>query len=1128
MAKYLKSEYYAEDDGMSAADRECDGAIARPDMHPHLARAIGIEAGNDVSVPDLANILNGQKADGSELPGSQRGVLKYEATETEDGEKVGKTRYRIAYLDCVFAPHKSVSVGWACASPESRRLIHQAHRDAVDSTLLHMERVLGRGRIGGGGMKGEERAYIAWIKCEHYTARPVLELVCTDPETGARATELHPIPSGSPGDPHIHTHCLIPNIMITESGRFVSMNRDLLEGRVEEFIGVYNMHLASNLRDLGIRADRCQDTHAARMPEIPEYVWKHFSKRGNKAEEAARAFAKQQGWDWDKSTDEQRGDMIRDASLRGRGKKASNARANFKAWEEQWESLGWKPPKDFEYYQAPKMSRAERMERAFQTGLSLLEEELSRRAVIDGKDARLAMIRGLIEWGAEGTADIDALVREMVSRGVRQDGRHTEIEYHEINGRVRITTRLHADQESELIGLAQDAAADKSRALTIPEIKAAAERKGFDYSDEHGTAQKKALARVGTGGAATAFVGKAGSGKNTRIASVLVDAWRERGYETWGTAISWSQSRELKHVGIAHDRCIAIDPLINRIKDGRATLNRNSVLVLDELSQIGSRQLLELFRLREKHGFQLVMTGGHRQCLAIEAGDSIELLQRAWGAEAIPQILTTVRQKTRDERYVTGLFYEGKIKEALDRKRWDKTAELVEGGYRQCVDHIASLYVQRRVANAHDPEFTITISAPTNADALEIGRTVRLKRREMGEVGRDVMQSVRCTDRMGNKFSLDLAEGDNLRLFRQTRALSTLQNGKRHTAVIGDNGSVLQVVDIDPAKGLTLRRADGKTGFVSWDRLRDQNSGRLLITYGDCRTIDSNQGNTSDEHIHAFPSGSRMVHSFKNYSAASRHRITSWFVGSMGAELREVTERLPLGAPEMSAPERRAACWDNVIRNFKREPAKENALAFLEKTTHQLADSQRAVHAIKRKQQARVHAGKPKATLAQKIERRQATKVIRHVAEHVQQTIPKWTVIKESFAALRAYEENKEARRASIAARLVVEGRLGYADALDRLIGASIADQSRGLPIRPLHGTKIYPPGLESDESIQDRLVTLLDRALDEADAKRAKQLAALETLEKLIVEHLPKILAQEQRRSAPVQSQQHAPAQSA
>jgi AAA domain len=68
-------------------------------------------------------------------------------------------------------------------------------------------------------------------------------------------------------------------------------------------------------------------------------------------------------------------------------------------------------------------------------------------------------------------------------------------------------------------------------------------------------------------------------------------------------------------------------------------------VVLDEVGRIGTRQLLDLLRLRKQHGFKLVLAGDDEQGQSIQAGSVIDLLRRALGEERIPKILTTTSDK---------------------------------------------------------------------------------------------------------------------------------------------------------------------------------------------------------------------------------------------------------------------------------------------------------------------------------------------------------------------------------------------------------------------------------------------------------------------------------------------------
>ena len=64
-------------------------------------------------------------------------------------------------------------------------------------------------------------------------------------------------------------------------------------------------------------------------------------------------------------------------------------------------------------------------------------------------------------------------------------------------------------------------------------------------------------------------------------------------------------------------------------------------------------------------GDRIVAVGDDKQCQGIEAGPVVNLMRRALGPEAVPEILTTRRQRTEREREIAGLFRDGKAAEAL-------------------------------------------------------------------------------------------------------------------------------------------------------------------------------------------------------------------------------------------------------------------------------------------------------------------------------------------------------------------------------------------------------------------------------------------------------------------------------
>nr|WP_294516040.1 MobF family relaxase [uncultured Rhodopila sp.] len=968
VAAMRSAAYYGQTAGVEEAIVQGYGAAPqlRTDIDLELAAALGLKRGEVIGVDALANLLSGHRADGEALPlkdNQHRGVTTYGDTESEDGE----VRHRVAYLDLTFSAPKHLSLAWAFAETEAERnSLLQAHRTAVAETLRYIEQQIIRGQTDAAGP-----GRMAWITVQHYTARPTVEQVRTDPATGEVYTALQSAKVA--GDPAVHSHSLVPNLIRTESGRLVAIDTVAFHGRVKEFGAVYQAIAARELTALGAAVDLDPRTKMARLPAIPEYAVDEFSKRSREGEAAARAWAKREGRDWDELSPEQQSAFRKQGAHATRQDKETNT-PDMQAWREQAERIGWKH-RTVIGERAPERQRAERMDHADREGLPHLAEMLTGRAVIGQGDARVAIARGFIAAGGlDSTDDVGAMAKHWAAAGVMQDGRETKLIWKEVErGQIKITTDLHRDQETELIGLARAAAADRRHALTSDEISAAVARSGVSYAGRQGNSQREAVETLGTDGGLAVLVGVAGSGKSSKILKPLVEGWQHRGLDVWGTAQAWRQAKDLRGAGIENANVRALDPLLAGIAEGRTKVGGNSVVVLDEVGRIGTRQLLELLRLRERHGFKLVTFGDDRQATSIEAGPVVNLLRRALGEERIPMLLETIRQEKTREREIAAMWRHGGAAEAIAAKRADGTAELVPGGYREAVTRVADLYVERRKATADRADYRISISAPTNFDAHEIARLVRERRREMGEVGPD-QAHVAATDGQGNGRSLDLAVGDRVRLFARTRGVFSDENGRRKSAVVGDNGTVLEVLGVDRSNGLSVRGESGKTAFVAWEALRDRSgSGRLMLAYGDVLTIDTAQGITSHEHIGAMPGGSSAVTSGKAYVAGSRHTTRHYLVGSAGAETREAQSRRMSGLPQMTPAEMTREAWSNLTRNLSRVTEQASALALLEAAAVSKRQTAKALQGALRTHEAREAAGMSATTVRE----RQAADTVR-------------------------------------------------------------------------------------------------------------------------------------------------------
>lgn len=925
----------------------------RQDMHPLVAETLGLDLSRPTTEDELSNLFMGKRADGEDLAGHKR---------------------EVAFIDLCWSADKSVSLAWAFAPTEAERaMILQAHRDAVDAAMAYVAKEIGIARTGKDGVKMEP-AHIGWITFDHFTARPTAKIPVPDPDTGIVATELHTIKVC--GDPQLHTHVAVPNVTVTDAGRVGGLFMHRLNGRVHEFGAYYQAQLATRLRAVGVDAVLDPKKGSARVWGISDRVRDEFSKRTNDAEGAARDFAKAQGLDWDELKPEARVKLLKGGANATRKSKTDDM-SDFTAWKEQAAELGWRHQGAIRAGREKALDhRQTRLERAYQAALPLLEAEFARRSVLTPADVRIAATRGLVAAGIEDERDVSRVTRMFRERGITQEGRNTALVWGEDGEHgIRITTALHSEQEAEVVRLAKDAEQDRSGALTAREIAVTADASGLDFTGDHGQAQRAGMERLATGGRLGVFIAAAGAGKTSLLAPVTA-AYQQKGADVHGIALAWRQADELTGAGIASESVASIARFLARAKAGSLEVGPQSVVIVDEVGLLGGRQALDLLRLREERGFTLLMVGDDRQCQSIEAAPVLGLLRQALGPDAIPEVASTIRQQTQREREIAGLLRDGQAGAALAMKREDGSLETVPGGYKDAVERVAALYVERHQANAGVRGYSLTISAPTNADARTISAAIREKRRALGEVGQDFPLRIKAQDQQGTAYDLTLAPGDRVRLF--DRVFGKDEQGR--TLRAGNNGSVVEVIAADE-KTLTVR---GKEGVVAvpWDNLRGRDrAGRVRLAYGDVLTIDAAQGITSTEHIAALPGGSRAVDGFKAYVAASRHRQRTFLVTSDGAERQEVVSRRPLGDMR---PITAQDVLDNMARNLSRQEAKGTATAFLRRVREIERGAARGLQAGLRPMEARAAAGEPPPALAQAVDRHRARPVLERLAERVE------------------------------------------------------------------------------------------------------------------------------------------------
>ena len=848
----------------------------------------------------------------------------------ERWETASRPREISAY-DLTISPHKSVSLAAEFAqSPAEAAAVREAIRRANDDTMGYVAREIGWARKGEGGKDGADPGEVAWASFFHHTARPTLQV--KDGQSGV--TYLAEVPLS--GDPQDHIHNSMFNMVATESGRVGSLDTKRLQNRVHEFGAYFQARLAMRLREMGVRTEYDAKEEAFVLPAIPQAAVDLFSKGRKQTEQNAKAFAKSQGLDWAGLTAERKFGILSAAAVAERRSK-NDGSTEKQGWHDQADGIGWKHTTVLEGAAAPALTEAERFDQAYRFAARHIADEFHTAAVIDHDKLRTWATRGMIQTGISGPEDIDQVVRLLEERGITLRGERVSLIVGEmadqkllaqegkVSTKVRVTNTAQVRIEADLAVRAQTAAQDKAGALSVAAINAAIGASGldFDREPEHGAAQKAAIYSLGTGGRLSFITGVAGSGKTTLL-KPLVAAWHadtrtdESGREVLGIATAWRQADALKDTGIK--RTFALDPFLRGMEDGSITLSSNSVLVVDEVSQIGPRPFLKLLEHQARQGFTIKGLGDREQVQSIEAGDTIEIMRRSLPVEAMPELVTTVRQIGRDDeetrrlREIAGLFRDGNAAQALEMKREDGTVRMIGGDQDEVVAHIADLYMQRRdVLKASGSKRGVTISALTNQDAADISQAVRERMKTRGELGDDE-RIHKAVDQRGETYDMPIATGDKVRLFRKTWSRIQGTRGGH----IGSNGDIVEVVGQTP-EGLRLRDKDGRVADVTWTALGDAETGRLLLGFGHTLTIDSAQGITSDEHINALPRGTAGITAFKSYVAESRHVSQSWTIISEAATFEAVRRTRALGDRELILSEH---LWERVSKDMSDKPYK--------------------------------------------------------------------------------------------------------------------------------------------------------------------------------------------------------------
>jgi conjugative relaxase-like TrwC/TraI family protein len=508
---------------------------------------------------------------------------------------------------CLSMP-KSASIIWGIAHPELRKAIEEKERLAVKAMCQYLEDHCGWARTGAQG-KIIKKAPLLFAAYPHSTSR-------------AR-------------DVQRHTHILAINITVLEDGKARAVDSTHFYHHKMAAGALGRCELAKGLADLGLRIRQVRHGSSLmfEVEGIPEPLMEEFSKRRAEIEEKLKLeFG---------SMDAATARAAEFATLETRRTKETELpRSELIAkWRDIAKQFGVTP----EYLAGlllhrPPLSRAEKQEKReeiFRNALSEIEET---KANFNERD----LTRKVAEY-SQGVLSCRE-VRELVEEKIRFSQRLLnlgELTVKERNTKIRsyIERReiQYATPEMIKCERAVHHAAETLARRGTPSDPTLVERVIASYPKMKKD-QIDAVRHLCSGGNLRLCVGDAGTGKSF-LFQVCREIWEKEGRTVLGCALSGAAAQELQEAsGIKSD---TIHATLNRIRRGEITLDKNSVLVLDEAGMVGSKLYYRLISEVAKAGCRFVCAGDPKQLAPIEAGWIWKRMAEVHGAA---RLTTNIRQ----------------------------------------------------------------------------------------------------------------------------------------------------------------------------------------------------------------------------------------------------------------------------------------------------------------------------------------------------------------------------------------------------------------------------------------------------------------------------------------------------
>lgn len=597
--------------------------------------------------------------------------------------------------DLTFSAPKSVSILWARADTAGRAQILAAIDKAV---------AVGMDYIG-------EQA--AWVGRGKYHRR-AQGLVAAD-YVHATSRAL---------DPQVHHHVVVANMAESPAGNVMALDGRPFFAHVKTAGYLAAAELRHELSStVGVEWEAVE-RGLADVAGVSEAAIAEMSKRSSEIDEYAEAMA----------LDSVAARQVATFATRAAKDHAVDPEALRPAWKRRLDDVGFDARAAAACYgrqAAPLLVTEEDRDKLFrrlggERGVTEIASTFDRRDVLQfvaewsGDRLDAAQIADLAdEWIAtEAVVTLHAANREGRTADVIRlgDGRVVS----SVAGEALYTTRQVLEVEQRLF-----AGYERGRhagAAVVPEATVEAVLAQRTKLDDEQAAMVRAITR--SGHRVQCVLGPAGAGKTTAL-EAAVRAWCDAGLTPLGTAVQGTHAEVLGNRTGVEARTVA--SLLMAVAKGTVSIDARTVVVVDESSTLGNRDLLALMEAVERGGGALRLIGDPAQHSAVAAGGAWRRLLEDYAADRA-EVTTLHRQQGEDMadvRLALTDYREDRVAAAIDRLR--AGGRVVEADSpEEVVDALVADWYHDRQRRLADPTLAVsTMTADHHAERRELNHRAR-------------------------------------------------------------------------------------------------------------------------------------------------------------------------------------------------------------------------------------------------------------------------------------------------------------------------------------------------------------------------------------------------------------------